>query len=52
MEPPWFQCETQFVKDRKTTKIGICGDYSVTINPQLETQNQLVPLPEDLMRNL
>ena len=33
-------------------KIRVCGDYSVTINPQLEDHRQLVPLPEDLMRKL
>ena len=33
-------------------KIRVCGDYSVTVNPQLETHRQLIPLPEDLMRKL
>ena len=30
----------------------MCGDYSVTVNPQLETHRQPLPLPEDLMRRL
>ena len=30
----------------------VCRDYSVTINPQLETHCQLIPLTEDIMRNL
>ena len=30
----------------------MCGDYSVTVNPQLEDHRQPVPLPEDLMRKL
>ena len=33
-------------------KIRVCGDYSMTINPQLKDHRQLVPLPEDLMRKL
>lgn len=32
--------------------IRVCGDYSVTVNPQLETHRQPLPLPEDLMRKL
>lgn len=32
--------------------IRVCGDYSVTINPQLETHRHPIPLPEDLMRRL
>ena len=35
--------------DQTTQKIRVCGDYSVTINPQLETHRQPLPLPEDLM---
>ena len=33
-------------------RIRVCGDYSVTVNSQLETHRQPIPLPEDLMRNL
>ena len=32
--------------------IRVCGDYSVTVNPQLEMHRQPLPLPEDLMRRL
>ena len=33
-------------------KLRVCGDYSVTVNPQLETHRHPIPLPEDLMRKL
>ena len=32
--------------------IRVCGDYSVTVNSQLEDHHQPIPLPEDLMRKL
>jgi transposase InsO family protein len=32
--------------------LRVCGDYSVTINPQLEDHRHPLPLPEDLMRKL
>jgi len=32
--------------------LRVCGDYSVTVNPQLETHRQPLPLPEELMRRL
>jgi len=32
--------------------LRICGDYSVTISPQLETHRHPLPLPEELMRRL
>ena len=32
--------------------IRVCGDYSQTVNPQLETHRQPIPLPEDLMNKL
>ena len=37
---------------QKKAKLRVCGDYSVTVNPQLEDHRQPVPLPEDLMRKL
>ncbi|KAK3729828.1 hypothetical protein RRG08_058147 [Elysia crispata] len=33
-------------------QIRVCGDYSVTVNPQLETHRHLISKPEDLMRRL
>ena len=33
-------------------KLRVCGDYSGTINPQLEPHRHPMPLPEDLMRKL
>ena len=33
-------------------KLRVCGDYSVFINSQLETNRHPLPLPEDLMRKL
>ena len=32
--------------------IRVCGDYSVTVNSQLEDHRQPIPLPEHLMRKL
>ena len=32
--------------------IRVCGDYSKTINNQLETHRKPIPLPEDLIRKL
>ena len=33
-------------------QIRVCGDCSVTVNPQLETHRHPIPKPEDLMRRL
>ena len=35
-----------------SSSIRVCGDYSVTVNPQLETHRHPMPQPEDLMRKL
>ena len=35
-----------------TTKLQVCGDYSVTVNPQLEAHCYPMPRPEDLMQRL
>ena len=32
-----------------TAAIRVCGDYSVTVNQQLETHRQPIPLPEELV---
>ncbi|XP_065062450.1 uncharacterized protein K02A2.6-like [Rhopilema esculentum] len=37
---------------QKKPKIRVCGDYSVTVNHQLEDHRHPLPLPEDLMRRL
>ena len=37
---------------QKKPKIRVCGDYSVTVNAQLEDHRHPLPLPEDLMRRL
>jgi len=33
-------------------RIRVCGDYSATANPQLETHHHPTPLPEQLMQRL
>ena len=33
-------------------KLRVCGDYSITVHPQLEIHRQLMPLPQDLMQKL
>ena len=35
-----------------TTSIRVCGNYSVTVIPQLEVHRHPLPSPEDLMRRL
>ena len=35
-----------------TPSIRVCGDYSVTVNPQLEPHRHPMPQPDDLMRKL
>ena len=32
--------------------LRVCGDYSVTVNPQLEPHRYPMPLPDDLIRKL
>ena len=36
----------------KRTKLQVCGDYSVTVNPHLEMHRHPLPLPDDLVRKL
>ena len=33
-------------------RLRVCGDYSVTVNPQLAVHRYPLPLPEELMRKL
>ena len=37
---------------QEKAKLRVCGDYSVTVNPQLETHRHPIPRPEDLMQKL
>ncbi|XP_033120010.1 uncharacterized protein K02A2.6-like [Anneissia japonica] len=43
---------TPVVPVSKDNKLRVCGDYSATVNPQLEDHRHPLPLPEDLMRKL
>ena len=36
----------------KKSKIRVCGDYSVTVKPRLESHHDPLPLPSDLKRKL
>ena len=40
------------VRKAQGKSIRVCGDYSRTVNPQLETHRQPIPLPEALMNKL
>ena len=41
------------IRPRQTkASLRVCGDYSVTVNPQLEVIRQPIPMPEDLLRRL
>ena len=37
-------------KGKPTGKLRVCGDYSVSVNPQLAEHRHPIPLPEELMR--
>ena len=37
---------------QRKAKLRVCGDYSATINSQLETHRHPIPRPEDLMQKL
>ena len=52
MEHQLYQSEKALLQGQSKRKLRVCGDYSVTVNPQLETHRQPIPLPEDLMRKL
>ncbi|KAG8233478.1 hypothetical protein J437_LFUL014360 [Ladona fulva] len=49
---PVVQVRKALLPDGRKANLSVCGDYSVTVNPQLETHQHLIPLPEDLMRKL
>ena len=52
IEHQLYQSEKALLQGQSKRKLRVCGDYSVTVNPQLETHRQPIPLPEDLMRKL
>uniref|UniRef100_A0A5S6QRA0 RNA-directed DNA polymerase n=1 Tax=Trichuris muris TaxID=70415 RepID=A0A5S6QRA0_TRIMR len=49
---PMVRVRKAFSKDRKKVTLRVCGDYSVTMNPQLEIHRHPMQLPDDLMRKL
>ena len=49
---PFVPVKKALLPGQRKTKIRVCGDYSVTINRQLEEHRHPLPLPEDLMRKL
>ena len=49
---PVVPIKTALLPGQKKPQIRVCGDYSVTVNPQLEDHRHPLPLPEDLMRRL
>ena len=49
---PVVRVKKALLPGQKKPKIRVCGDYSVTVNPQLEDHQHPLPLPEDLMRRL
>ena len=40
------------LSETSSAPLRVCGDYSVTVNPQLEVHRHPLPLPEQLMRRL
>ena len=53
MEVPWFQYKRRSVQDKENLASGSAEvNYSLTVNPQLVTHRQPIPLPVDLTRNL
>ncbi len=48
MVPVW----KALLAGQRKRRLQICGDYSVTVNAQLETQRYPIPRPEDLMHKL
>ena len=49
---PVVPIRKQLQPGQHKAKLRVCGDYSVTVNPQLEPHRHPMPLPEDLMRKL
>ena len=49
---PLVPIRKKYVRGLKRSKIRICGDYSVTVNPYLEPRRYPILLPSDLMRKI
>ena len=49
---PVVPIRKQLQPGQHKAKLRVCGDCSVTVNPQLEPHRHPMPLPEDLMRKL
>ena len=49
---PVVPIRKSLVPGQKKASLRVCGDYSVTVNHQLETHRHPIPLPDDLMHRL
>ncbi|KAG8231671.1 hypothetical protein J437_LFUL007445 [Ladona fulva] len=49
---PVVPIRKELLPGERKANLSVCGDYSVTVNPQLETHRHPIPLPEDLMCKL
>ena len=49
---PVVPVRKQQVSSDAQAALRVCGDYSVTVNPQLEVHRHPLPLPEDLRQKL
>lgn len=49
---PVVPVKKALLPEQTKAKLRVCGDYSVTVNSQLEDHRHPLPLPEDLMRKL
>ena len=49
---PVVSVQTSPLSGNNKPRLRVCGDYSVTVNPQLAVHPHPLPLPEELMRKL
>ena len=49
---PVVPIKKAFLPGQAKATLRVCGDYSGTVYPQLETHRQPMPLPKDLMQKL
>ena len=47
---PAVPIKKSLLPGQSAPSLRVCGDYSVTVYPQLETHRQPIPIPEELMR--